>query len=145
MDVIYESNPQANDVVKQEAPARKRGRPLGSFTSTGQPKQRMDYNVPRFVKEPPYEDAYSSFEDEDDALEDEEGQGSENRRRSKKTLPTYSKAGVRNLFFGQHQQCPALERVLFRFQGRLISAIMNYMPIHILWKPVEVAILLDEP
>ena len=36
---------------------------------------------------------------------------------SKKTLPTYCKAGVRNLFFGQHQQCPALERVLFRFQG----------------------------
>ena len=113
VDVIYESNPQANDVVKQEAPARKRGRPLGSFTSTGQPKQRMEYNVPRFVKEPPYEDTYSSYE-EDDAVDEEEG---ESRRRSKKTLPTYSKAGVRNLFFGHHQQCPALERVLFRFQG----------------------------
>ena len=113
IDFIYESNPKANDVAMQEATARKRGRP--SLTSTaGQSKQRMDCNVPRFVKEPPYEDAYSSFE-EDDADADEDGS---ERRRSRKTLPTYSKAAVRDLFFGQqHQQCPTLERVLFRFQG----------------------------
>ena len=74
----------------------------------------MDYNVPRFVKEPPYEDAYSSFEEDDDAALDEDGS---ERRRSRKTLPTYSKSGVRNLFFGQQQQCPIVERVLFRFQA----------------------------
>ena len=116
IDVIYgRNNPKANDGVKQEAPARKRGRPSVPSTAA-QSKQRMDYNVPRFVKEPPYEDAYSSFE-EDDAAADEEEEASGERRRSRKTLPTYSKAEVRNLFFGQQQQCPTVERVLFRFQG----------------------------
>ena len=94
----------------RDAPKAKKGRPtLPPPSTSAQSKQRMDYNVPRFVKEPPYEDVYSSFE-EDDQPADE---GSERRR--KRAPPSYDKAAVRDLF--GRERPAALERVLFRFQA----------------------------
>jgi hypothetical protein len=96
--------------VKKEASTKKRT-PRQSNTGPQQ-KPRQDYNAPRFVKEPPYEETYSSMEEEEVEQETDDLE-SEPVDRKRGPLPNYDKAMVRNLF----RENATLERVLFRHQA----------------------------